>query len=311
MTYAILLALVPIFFVLALGYSAGRLQIVENHHVDAFNTLVMTFALPASLFVATASATRGQMLGQWPLFAILGLMMLILYLGWYGYQRIINGASRPNASLQALTIAFPNLAGVGLPLAVSVLGPAGAMPVAVAIASGSIIVSPLSLLLIEMDTAVNASTTHVVKAVKRALCKPVVLAPALGILFSLSNLHLDTVAVSCLRLVGYSAPGVALFLTGLILSSQAFKIDWNVISATAVGGVLRPGLTATMVFALPVSGEIAKVAILMAAAPFGFFGILFAVNYRQDSATIGSMVISSTLFSIIPIAIAIAVLFPH
>jgi malonate transporter len=309
-THAILLALAPIFFVLALGYGAGRLHMVENHHVDGFNALVMTFALPASLFVATASATRSQMLGQWPLFAILSLMMLVVYLGWYGYQRIVNGTSRADASLQALTIAFPNLAGVGLPLAASVLGAVGAVPVAVAIASGSIVVSPLSLLLVEVDNDINASMTQVVKAVKRALSKPVVLAPALGILFSLSKLRLDPVAASSLRLIGYSAPGVALFLTGLILSSQPFKIDWNVIWATVVGGILRPGLTAVMVFTLPVSGEIAKVAILMAAAPSGFFGILFAVNYRRDSATLGSMVISSTLFSIIPIAIAIAVLFP-
>ena len=52
-------------------------------------------------------------------------------------------------------------------------------------------------------------------------------------------------------------------------------------------------------------------AILLAAVPSGFFGILFAVNYRLDSATAGSMVTASTVFSIVTMAIAIAVLFPH
>jgi malonate transporter len=45
--------------------------------------------------------------------------------------------------------------------------------------------------------------------------------------------------------------------------------------------------------------------------PSGFFGILFAVNYRLDYATAGSMVIASTGFSIVTMAIAIAVLFSH
>jgi len=45
--------------------------------------------------------------------------------------------------------------------------------------------------------------------------------------------------------------------------------------------------------------------------PSGFFGILFAVNYRLDSATVGSMVTASTVSSIVTMAIAIAVLFPH
>lgn len=52
-------------------------------------------------------------------------------------------------------------------------------------------------------------------------------------------------------------------------------------------------------------------AILMALVPtFGLFGILFAVNYRLDSATVGSVVIASTGVSTITLAIAIAMLFP-
>ena len=56
MAAAILLALAPIFFVMALGYGAGRLRVVDNHQIDSLNALVMDFALPASLFLATAIA---------------------------------------------------------------------------------------------------------------------------------------------------------------------------------------------------------------------------------------------------------------
>ena len=66
-----------------------------------------------------------------------------------------------------------------------------------------------------------------------------------------------------------------------------------------------------IVLVMPVSAETAKVAILLAAVPSGFFGILFAVNYRLDSATAGSMVIASTVFSIVTMATAIALLFPQ
>ncbi len=78
MTDAILLALAPVFFVLLLGYGAGRYRVVENHHVDGLNALVMSFALPAALFVATAQAPRREMLAQAPMFAIFGGMMLVV-----------------------------------------------------------------------------------------------------------------------------------------------------------------------------------------------------------------------------------------
>lgn len=71
-----------------------------------------------------------------------------------------------------------------------------------------------------------------------------------------------------------------------------------------------PLLTAAVAFALPISPDTAKIAVLMAAAPSGFFGILFAVSYRLDPGTAGSMALASTVFSIVTMAIAIAILYP-
>ena len=150
----------------------------------------------------------------------------------------------------------------------------------------------------KQDTA-ERSAWRTMRALCRALTKPVVLAPALGILFAL-----------CLMLIGRAAPGVALLLTGLVPSAQPFRLDWKVTTATAVGDIARPLLTAALVFALPVSLDTAKIAILMAAVPSGFFGILFAVSYRRDPGTTGSMVLASTVLSIATMAIAIAIHYP-
>jgi len=314
MSHAILLTLVPVFFVMALGYGAGRLRIVDNRQVDSLNALVMDFALPASLFVASASATRSQMFEQAPLFAVFGGVMLVLFAGWYFAARAWK-VDKADASLQALTIAFPNLAGVGLPIVSAVLGPTGTVPVAVALAAGSILVSPLTLILVEMDSKkkdapAGNTTARMLNALRRAVTRPVVLAPALGILIALLDLKLGPIAEACLRLIGHAAAGVALFLTGLILSAQAFRLNWRVVGATGVADIVRPLLTAAVVLVFPVSAELAKVAVLLAAVPAGFFGILFAVSYRLDSATTGSMVFASTGFSIVTMAIAIAVLSP-
>jgi len=312
---AIVMALVPVFFVLLLGFFAGRFRIVDSHHVDGLNALVMNFALPASLFAATASASRSQMIAQAPLFLAFGLTMLLLYLAWYWSARSFSGVSRSDASLQALTIGFPNLAGVGLPVLSSMLGPGGAVPVAVALASGSILISPLTLIVVEMNAGkahgADVSGRQVLTAVRRALTKPVVLAPALGILLSLSNLDLDALAHACLALIGNAAAGVALFLTGLILSAQSFRLDWRVVAATAAADVIRPLLAVAVVYIFRVAPDTAKTTILLAAVPSGFFGILFAVNYRLDSTTVGSMVIASTGFSVVTMTIAIAILFSH
>jgi hypothetical protein len=60
----ILSAVVPVFFVMALGYLAGWLRDIDNLQVAAFNALVMDFALPASLFVAMVQTLRELLLKQ-------------------------------------------------------------------------------------------------------------------------------------------------------------------------------------------------------------------------------------------------------
>jgi malonate transporter len=250
------------------------------------------------------------MVEQAPLFLLFGLTMLLLYVAWYWAVRTFSDVSRSDASLQALTIGFPNLAGVGLPIVSSVLGPTGTVPVAVALAAGSILISPLTLIIVEMGVArshgAGISAAQILTAIRRALTKPIVLAPALGILLSVTGLELDALAHACLSLIGSAAAGVALFL-----SAQSFRLDWKVVAATAASDVVRPLLAVAVVYCFPISPEAARTAILLAAVPSGFFGILFAVNYRLDSATAGSMVTASTVFSIVTMATAIAVLYPH
>ncbi len=127
----------------------------------------------------------------------------------------------------------------------------------------------------------------------------------------MSGLNLGAVAEASLELIGKAAGGVAAFLTGLILSAHSLRLDRKVVGATGTADVIRPLLAAAIVYVLPVPSEIAKASVLLAAVPSGFFGILFAVDYRLGSAEVGSMVIGSTVFSIVTLAITIAVLDPQ
>jgi predicted permease len=108
MTDVLLNALVPIFAVMGLGYFAGWIRDVDNHHVAELNALVMDFAVPAALFVATASASRHMLLTQWPLLLALVIPMLGVYALSYWMERRLFGLRPAPASVQALTVAFPN-----------------------------------------------------------------------------------------------------------------------------------------------------------------------------------------------------------
>jgi len=311
----ILQALVPIFFVIALGYLAGKHRTIDNHHVGELNALVMQFALPASLFVATATTSRERMLSEGNLFLLLGISMMVVYAVWYVLQVRVYRASHGEAAVQALTVSLPNYAAAGLPIVLAVIGSQATVHVAVAIAAGSILPSPITLFILELsrksDGGDGALSTRLRKAMFEAVAKPIVLAPVLGAFVSLSGLHLDVLVTSSLQLIGQAAGGVALFLTGLVLSAQPFQLDQRVTSATLVSNIAQPLLVFGLTWIIPTPPDIAAVAILLAALPSGFFGILFGVNYGVASKEAGSMVIASTIVSLVTVGIAIVLLYPR
>jgi predicted permease len=50
--------LLPVLFVMALGFFAGRMKQFDKDQVQGLNALVITFALPASLFVGIVTTPQ-------------------------------------------------------------------------------------------------------------------------------------------------------------------------------------------------------------------------------------------------------------
>lgn len=247
MLHMILGSIVPVFFVMALGCLAGWTRDIDNHHVAELNALVMDFAVPASLFVATVQTPRALLLQQGRLMAVLAISMLVIYGLVFWPQRSLFTLDTRQAAVGSLTVVFPNLASAGLPLMSSVFGAGHTVSVGISIAVGSIVLSPLTLVLLESgdETAKDVPALRpIVRSIGKSILKPIVLAPIIGMVLSLADVDLPQLLASSLSLIGVGAGGVALSLTGLILSSQPFKLNGNVVSGTLLKNVVHPLLTA-------------------------------------------------------------------
>ena len=74
----------PVFFVLALGYFAGRARKFGPDQVAGLSELVLDYALPAMLFVATVKTPRERLLSEGAyalalLIAIVGLFLVVVF----------------------------------------------------------------------------------------------------------------------------------------------------------------------------------------------------------------------------------------
>jgi malonate transporter len=283
-----------------LGYFAGWVRDIDNNDVAELNALVTDFALPAALFSMTASASWAAVVALWPLILVISVAMLVLYALSYWMQRRLFGLNAGAASVQALTIALPNYAAVGLPLIAAVYDNSGAIYVALTLALGNILILPLTLIVLEVNkaTALGRFGADVIfRSIGRSLLKPIVLSPVLGLLLSYLAFPLPEFVLQSLNLIGQGAGGVAAFLTGLILSSQRFLLNSNVITGTLLKNVVQPLSAAGLILLLPVPHAAARATVLLVAAPAAFLGVLFGLRYGVKSQEAGSTLIVSSVSS--------------
>jgi malonate transporter len=308
MLTTITIALVPVFFVMGLGYFAGKKKIVDNLHVNSLNALLMTFALPMSLFVAMAQTPANRLSSGAILGLVLTLSMLVLFAITDFLNHRVFGRNPSESAVQALNVALPNYASVGLPLLGSVIGPEASTSVSVSIAAGTVIISPLTIILLDSHAPGAESVPpfrRIVRAFLIAVTKPVVIGPVAGVVLALTGHPLPNLATQTFNLLGQATTGIALFITGLVLSSQALKLNANVISGVLLKNIVHPLLVVGIGVLFSMKAHEMHEAILLAAIPPGFFGVLFGLNYGVKSQDANSTLMISSLASIVTLAVVI------
>jgi len=299
-------ALVPIFFVIFLGYFAGARRIINNQHVASLTVLLLTFAVPVAAFVGIAQTSRSGLEENGKLVFVLVISMLVIFGITFAINHYVFRLSPGENAVQSLSVGFPNFPAVGLPLLGSLMGPGSAVSVAFCLAAGSIFISPLTLAVLEArGKATSSSPDLVVNALFRSVSKPVVIAPVAGLVAVILGIHVNGVVSHALNLIGATTAGLACFVTGLVLSAQPLRLNANVGVCVFLKNIGLPLVAYAIALALGMSGQIARETILLAALPAGFVGILFGLNYGVRSQALGSTLTLSSLVSVITLTAAI------
>jgi malonate transporter len=211
----------------------------------------------------------------------------------------------------ALTLAFPNATAVGIPLLDAVYGPSAAAATAMGIAIGAVTISPITLAILERSAmkgnALSRSrrdkgAAQIGSSMWKAVKRPVVWAPVLGVLAALVRLHLPDFVNRSLTVMGNATAGAALFLTGLIVSAQRFSLNGRVIAAIVAKNLFQPALCLAIAWMIGLSAVETRYAVLIAAIPCGFFGLVFGKGFNSSPLTASSSLIFSYVFGIASLA---------
>jgi malonate transporter len=304
MFQTILQALVPVVFVVGLGWLVGRLGILDPQRIRSITTFIVTVALPAALFVGVFSFSPSQLENGRYLLTLAIALMGTWTVG-FGLARIAFRCTKPSAGMLALNASFPDLAYFGLPVLAAVIGSQGLLPVIVGNLVVSVLMVPITILLLGATDGTKHESLF--GNLKSTVTKPLVWAPVLGAILVLFGVKLPPLAESSVKLIGATAGGTALFALGVMLSGLTPHLDKIAISVVLLKNFAQPAVALLLALAFHFSGVLSKGVVLAAACPCATASAMLASTYRIDEQSTTSAVVLSNIAGVFTMAMWIYV----
>jgi predicted permease len=304
-------ALLPVFFVLALGYLAGKWNEFDADQAAGLSKLALSFALPASLFVGMTEIPRELLLQQGRLVLALILAHVGLFLVAWFLLRRLNKLQGPASIICALMLATSATPVFGVAVLQPLLGDNSAGTVGLVALAINLVV-PTAIILLESSgtgaaSGASSARAQVLSGLKSGLKSPLLWAPVLGIVVVLLGLRIPKEVTSCFAMIGSATSGVAVFTVGLTLAAHAFHLSKEVLLSTLGRITVQTAVLFALLHLLHVQSAFAREALVCCSFPLATIVVLLAAKYKTMEAESASALLLSTLSLVVTVPIIIAI----
>ena len=294
--------ILPIFVIMFLGYLAGKKGVFKTEDSKVLNKLVLTYALPAALFVSIVKADSAMLFDDLKLtivsLVVITGMFLWAYFSCYKFFK----HTKSEAAVCALISGSPTIGFLGFAVLEPIYGATATTGLVVAIVS--IVVNainiPIGLALMNQGKGTQTQGIKKSNPVIDALKEPVCWAPILAVILVLLDIKFPVILDPNFELIAKANSGVAVFAAGLTLSGMKFQLDKEVVYNTIQKLVLMPAALLIVGLLFQMEADKLQMMVLAGALPPAFSGIIIG-NQNQLYERTGT---SSLAFSILLFVIA-------
>ena len=278
--------ILPIFVIMALGYMAGKRGVFSAANAQIFNKLVLTYALPAALFVSIVKADRAMLFGDAKLLVISFVIIVGLFLFSYFSAHKFFKRTKSEAAVSALIAGSPTIGFLGFAVLEPIYGDTAATGLVVAIISIAVnaINIPIGMALLSAGKSGDGTQQGSGKksnAVLDALKAPVSWAPILAVVLVLLGVKFPPILEPNFELIAKANSGVAVFAAGLTLSGMKFQLDKEVLYNSALKLLVMPAILLIVGLIFKMEPDKLQMMVLGGALPPAFSGIIIGSRYQQ------------------------------
>ena len=290
--------------IVAAGWATGRWAGLPANAEAVLARLVYSVMTPCLLFSGVIAADPGALLSE-PLLVSTAAALVCFGL----HALIVRRRGRGERIIGALAAGYTNANYIGIPVATYVLGDAALVVPIVMLQL--LIITPVAMTLLEFATTGHASVRT---ALTRPLRNPLIVAVALGLLWSLTGLELPTVIAGPIATIGSAAVPVVLIAFGMSLSRRPVLAAGSdrlaSVTAVALKVAGMPAIAFLMALALGLPREATFAVTVLAALPTAQNIFLYAQRFQTGLTLARDAIFLSTVLCV-PALLLITVLCTH
>ena len=309
--HPVLSSLLPVVFLISMGFVAGRAKLVRQDAVRDLTNLVFLVLAQALLF-RTMSSVHLETLDLRPVFqyfVVAGALFFIMLM-MYGRDS--------RASVLALASIFSNTLMIGVPLIGLAYGEPGQVLLFTLISLHALVLLTMATVVLELQMAYehaaeHGETRHMLKtvgmAMKNAVLHPVPLPILIGLIYAQTGWGLHPIVDKPLQLLGASFGPVALVLVGITLAQTPVGENFKgAMKISVVKTFVHPMLMAAAGYAMGMRGLHLTVMVVAAALPIGANVFLFSQRYQKEEDVVTAAVAVSTALALVSVTLVMALL---
>jgi malonate transporter and related proteins len=286
----------PIFAVVALGWGAARLRLLPPEGFSAFATYAFDLALPALVVTLLSRQPLAEAFDARFLAALLGAGLAVFAVT-AALTAVLTREGLRVAGAHAQAATTGNLAFLGVPLLLAVLGERATGPLAMAILAEVGTLMPLGIVLMSVGRERAMGGRGLAGELARAtLLNPIVLSVLAGAAVGLSGVRLPAPLERLLGFLGASAGPTALFALGGSLASWRLGSRWRSVAGVVLAKlVLYPALAWVTLRLAGLPPAWVAAGVLIASLPTAANVFVFASRFDAVPERVSAAILLSTL----------------
>ncbi|MEU9099869.1 AEC family transporter [Streptomyces sp. NPDC048361] len=304
--HSVVSGFLPIWIITALGWAAGRFNLLGDQAQHALGRFAFTFAMPSLLFLTMAKSRPGELAK--PGVAVFAVALVAVFAAGLVASARLYRRKKAEQAIGAMAASYVNSANLGIPVAVHVLHDTSFI-VAAALFQ-MLFITPVILVLIELDVRRDTDRPWL-RILQLPVRNPVVGASIAGVAVAALGWKLPDEVSSPLTILGGGAVPAALFALGMSLTTRT-AADPGERAERALLVTLKTAVQPMLAYVLGrwvfgLDGHELFAVVLCSGLPTAQNAFIFASEYRLDTALPRDTVLLSTLLSMASLSL-IAVL---